>query len=198
MRDTTQPKVASRLGSGNDNVVALTHTNTHVSRSIGNDGYEIVCDNFQSVVVDSEAEMGVGSAVNKTDTIPGTSDEVGLEPRADHRSIGVGPSVRAIDEAVVGSRRPSRGSCQRKDVGCLVGPVVQEDVAEIHVVVGRSRTVDENASKNAVPSLDRKVGVIPAGSVLNSAPLVGLSIAGSDRALGDRRHAVHLLEESQC
>lgn len=75
-----------------------------------------------------------------------------------------------------------------------MGPVIQENVTKILVVVGCSRAVDENASKDAVPSLHSEVRVVPRASVLRRSPFVGLSVSRGEGALCNGRDAVHLLK----
>lgn len=51
-------------------------------------------------------------------------------------------------------------------------PIIQEQVAKVLIIISRRWAVDQNATEDAVPSLDVEVAVVPATSVLSCSPLV--------------------------
>lgn len=69
-------------------------------------------------------------------------------------------------------------------------PVVQEEHAQVFIVVGRSRTIDDDTTKDTLPRLQCKVRMIPGASVLYCSPRVSDSVLGSSWALSDRDHTV--------
>lgn len=62
-------------------------------------------------------------------------------------------------------------------------PIIQEEHTEVLIVVGRSRAVDDNASKDTLPRLESKVGMIPSRAVLQSSPSVRHSVFGGSGTL---------------
>lgn len=51
-------------------------------------------------------------------------------------------------------------------------PIVQEQVAEILVVISRCWAVDHNATEDTIPGLNVEMAVVPATSVLGRSPLI--------------------------
>jgi hypothetical protein len=72
-------------------------------------------------------------------------------------------------------------------------PVVQEKMAQIHIVVCTCRTIDQNPAKYPIPRLDVKVRVIPTTTVLDCPPTVGVGVTRSNRALCNAGDTVHLI-----
>lgn len=72
-------------------------------------------------------------------------------------------------------------------------PVIQEDVAKVNIIVGSCRSVDDDSTKDAVPGLDVEMRVIPAGTILNSPPAIGMLVTGGDRALSETGDTVILV-----
>lgn len=66
-------------------------------------------------------------------------------------------------------------------------------MAEIDIVVSSGGAIDSDTAEDTVPSLNVEVRVVPASTVLNSAPLVGVGVSGGDGALGDAGNAIHLV-----
>lgn len=69
-------------------------------------------------------------------------------------------------------------------------PVIQEHHTEILIVIGRGRTVNDNSSKDALPSLQSEVGVVPRRTVLRSSPGVSDLLSGCSWTLRDRYDTV--------
>lgn len=101
LRDSTHPEVSSRLGSSDNNVVSLAHANADISGVVGDDRDEVRRDDLHGVVVDSEAEVRVSSAVHETNTVTLARLKAGLEPRSDDSVIILSPGVCAVDQTVV-------------------------------------------------------------------------------------------------
>lgn len=51
-------------------------------------------------------------------------------------------------------------------------PIIQEQVAEVLIIISRGWAVNDNATKDAIPGLDVEMAVIPATSVLGCSPFV--------------------------
>lgn len=79
------------------------------------------------------------------------------------------------------------------EICTYVVPVIHKDMPKVNIIIGTCRAIDQNSSKEPVPSLHVEVRVIPAGAILDSAPRVGQRIAGGNRALSDTRRPVHLV-----
>ena len=69
-------------------------------------------------------------------------------------------------------------------------PIVQKQHTQIFIVIGRSRTIDYDATKDTFPRLQSKVGVVPGGSVLYGLPCVRYGIFGSRGTLSDRNDTI--------
>lgn len=159
--DRTQPEVTSGLGSGDDNIITLAHTNANGSGVVRDNGDEVAGDDLKRVVVDGEAEVRVGCAVHETEAVALSGDEVGLKARADDGAVIQSVGVGTVDQAVLAGGRAAGGGSQGELIGSGERPVVHKDMSEILVVVGSSRAVDENAAEDTVPSLNREVRVVP-------------------------------------
>jgi len=72
-------------------------------------------------------------------------------------------------------------------------PVVQKYMTQINVVVGRCRAIDQNTSEYTIPCLDVEVGVIPASTIFDCTPLVGIRISWGNRTLCYTRDSIHLV-----
>jgi hypothetical protein len=72
-------------------------------------------------------------------------------------------------------------------------PVVEEDHAEILVIVGRGRAIDDDATKDTLVGLEREVGVIPARAILGCLPGVCDRFPDCNGALGHSSHAIMLI-----
>lgn len=72
-------------------------------------------------------------------------------------------------------------------------PVIQKDMTQINVVVGRCRAIDQDTSEYTIPCLDVKVGVIPASAIFDCTPLVGIRISWGNRTLCYTRDSIHLV-----
>lgn len=66
-------------------------------------------------------------------------------------------------------------------------------MTKINIVIGTCRSVDQDPTKNPIPSLNIEVGVIPARAILDRTPRICQGITGSNRALSDTRGPVHLV-----
>lgn len=51
-------------------------------------------------------------------------------------------------------------------------PVIQENMTKVNIVIGTCRSVDQDATKHPVPSLDIEVRMIPASAILDSTPRI--------------------------
>lgn len=134
--------------------------------------------------VDGEPEVGVQPRVDDAHPVALPGLEVPLDPRpvaeagrvAGARAVkgvlavdgGAGERRRAGGEA----RVPPRG--ERGDVRS----VLQDDGAEVFVVVGRRGAVDDHGSLQADRVLQAVVGVVPRGAVLLGDPPVGEALPG--------------------
>lgn len=189
LRDGAHPKVAfSQVLGGNNNIVALSHSDGDVGGVVWVDRHVVSSDDLQCVVVDHEAEVSVGGGIHESDAVAGVGLERGLEPGS-----AVIVRVGAVDETIRRRRRPADRGCEHEVVGGVVVPVVQDNVAKVDVVVGSRRAVDEDASKHTVPGLDIEVRVPPSSPVICCAPLVREAIAGSNRALCYASNTVHII-----
>lgn len=101
LRNGAHPEVSSRLGSSDNDVVSLAHANADIGSVEGNDGDEIVGNNFHGVVVNGEAEVRVSSRVHETNAVALARLEGGLESRANDSAIVLGPGVCAVDQTVL-------------------------------------------------------------------------------------------------
>lgn len=72
-------------------------------------------------------------------------------------------------------------------------PVVQEEHAQVFIVIGRSRAIDDDTTKNTLPCLKRKVRVVPGTSILSCSPSVCDSVPGSSRALRYRDNTILII-----
>lgn len=93
--------LTSRLRGGDNDVVALAHSDAEVGSVVGLDGHKVACNNLHGVVVDCEAEVSVSGTVDQAHAVASASDPVRLEARADNRTIVLGPGVGSVDQAVV-------------------------------------------------------------------------------------------------
>lgn len=72
-------------------------------------------------------------------------------------------------------------------------PIVQKQVTCVNVVVGRSGSVDENATKHTLPRLKREVRVVPGASILGRSPFISERLSRCNGALGYGRYAIILV-----
>ena len=75
----------------------------------------------------------------------------------------------------------------------LMIPVIQEEYAKILIVVFGGGSVDENATKDTLPRLQRKVRMVPRGAILRSPPSISNRLAWCGWALGDLTNAILLV-----
>jgi hypothetical protein len=68
----------------------------------------------------------------------------------------------------------------------LMIPVRQKDGADVDVILGLARAIDDHGPEQTTSVLSRVVRVIPRGTVKISDELVSERLAGWDRALADR------------
>lgn len=72
-------------------------------------------------------------------------------------------------------------------------PIRQEEVAKVHIVVARSRPIDDDAAEDAIPGLDIEVGMIPSCSILHRSPLVRVRVTRGNWALRKTWNTIHLV-----
>ena len=140
------------------------------------------------MVVDGKLEVCISGTIDETKAVTGSGNKRSFKARASI-IIDVGP----IDQAIVQSWWTILSSFHCQDICSRVRPIVEEEIAEIFIVICGSRAIDNDASQNAIPSLDVEMRVIPTGSVLCSSPRVSERVSWSNRALGDARNTIHLI-----
>lgn len=69
-------------------------------------------------------------------------------------------------------------------------PVVQKQVTEINIVVRSGGAVDQNTAEQSVPRLHVEMRVVPGGSILGCAPLIGEAVSRSDGTLSHTGNAI--------
>lgn len=65
-------------------------------------------------------------------------------------------------------------------------PVVQKEHTQVLIVIGRSRAIDHDSTKDTLPRLQSKVGMIPSRAILRCLPSVRYSIFRGCGTLSDR------------
>ena len=73
---------------------------------------------------------------------------------------------------------------------CRVVVVIDNDVTEINVVVGRRRPMDDYRSKHACTVLGREMAMIPRRPVRGGLEFVHLGMARGDGTFGDATNAI--------
>lgn len=106
------------------------------------------------MVVDGEVEMSVNSSVHQADQVRCARYKVSLEART-HAAIIV--RVRSVDQTVVQSWWSLSLCISVLRICSLVIPIVQEENTKVFIVIGGSGPMNENATEDAVPSLERVV-----------------------------------------
>lgn len=215
-----QPVVAGAGGGLDDEVDALAHGDGDAVGGVGDDGDEVGADDGQVVAVDGELEVAIGGGIDEADAVLLAGLEDGLVLGAEDALAGVvaeeGAVVRvgAVDEAVLEGRGAAGARRVPEAEGGVVRPVVEEEHAEVLIVVGRRGAVEDlfrrglmsdvyplmiliaggrgetyQAAKQTLGILQREVTVVPGGSILSDLELVGQFLAGSDGTLGHARDA---------
>lgn len=72
-------------------------------------------------------------------------------------------------------------------------PVIHKNVSKVNIIIGTCRAIDQNPTKEPVPSLHVEMRVIPAGAILDRAPRVGQRITGGNRTLSNTGSSIHLV-----
>jgi len=167
LRDGSHPEVVSHVSliSCYNDVVSLTHTDADNGSFIRFDGYKIGCNDSHGVVVDHELPMGVDSGVDEANAVRSAGGEGNIVAMT-----AVSESVGAVDQTVVENWRTIHLGGEVELINRLVVPVVEEEHTQVLVVVCRGRSIDDNAAKDALPSLQGEMRVIPSRPVLGSSP----------------------------
>lgn len=142
------------------------------------------------MVVNGEFEMSVGRNVHQADAVSGSRGEDGLMTLSNNGAVLLSEGVGTVDEPSVHGWRTADPRNESEVIRSVMRPVGQNHRAQVDVVVGCGRSIDYDATKDAIPCLNVEVGVPPRGAVLGSPPPVGSCLARSGRALGDGRNAV--------
>ena len=108
--------------------------------------------------------MRVDGGIDKAQTVRSTRSPVEAQALAGNGS-GVVVNVGTVQESSVESGRAAGFGSLPQLVDSLVVPVVEEDEANILIVVCRRRAVDENATKQTLPGLQTVVRVVPGESI---------------------------------
>lgn len=137
------------------------------------------------MVIDHELPVGVDGTIHKTDTVSGARS-----PGCCEAGTAVIIDIGAVDQPVIKCRWTDSLGVVVQFVNSLVIPIVQKQITKVFVVVGCSRSVDDDSTDDTLPSLEGEVRMVPGGTVLLSLPGVGDALPGSGWALGDRSHTI--------
>lgn len=148
LRDGAQPVVVSGLVGTNDDIVALADTDGDAGGVVRVNGDEIGRDDLQGVVVNHELPHGVDGTVDQAHAVGLSSLKVGGEAGA-----AAVIHARAVDQTGVGGRGTVGGCGGVELVTGLVEPIAEHDGAEIFVVGGGSRAVDNDTTEETVPGI---------------------------------------------
>lgn len=140
------------------------------------------------MIIYHELPVCIDSTVYKTNTISSARHPCGGEARA---TIII--DVCTIDQTVGKSRRTDCFGVVVQFIDGAVVPVIEEEIAEVLIIISRSGTVDDDSTKDALPCLQREVRMVPGGTVLLSFPGVGDALSRSSWALSDGSHTVVLV-----
>lgn len=171
-----------------------THSNAENVGSVRRNGDQVHSNNSHRVVVNHETEVRVDSSIDNSHSVRRVlGDGNGKASTGLVIIIVITINVGAVDETIVQGWGTARLGSEVKSIDSLVTPVVQEDVAEILIVVGSGGTVDQDTTKDTLPGLKTKVRVVPGGTVLLGLPGVSDLRAGRSRALCDGRYTIILV-----
>lgn len=194
--DGAHPEVVGGVGlvGSDDDVVALAHAHVEDGGGVGRDGDKVGSDDSHGVVVNHELPVGVDGSVDESHAVGGTGGPGHVEAGTGLGGVAViAVDVGAVDETVVESRGTGGLGGGVELIDGLVVPVVQEDHAEVLIVVGSGGTVDDDTTEDTLPGLEGEVGVVPGGPVLGGPPGVGHGVVGRQRALGDGADTIGLV-----
>ena len=176
---------SSRVG-GDENIGALTDRERDGCNVVRLDGDEIVCNDGHGMSVDGEALDAVGAGVDEPQPVRLSGLELELGDTCVGRAGGLvacggsGGAIKvhlAVDEVVVRGHagRAAGGEHVLDQIKVrAVVPVGEHDGAEIDVVLGLGRAVDDNGADDAAGVLRRVVGVVPGCAVEACFELVGV------------------------
>lgn len=146
--DRAQPVVVGRLISLDNDIVSLANTNVDGLSGEGLDRDQISSDDSQGVVVDAEAEVRVEGRVDEAETGAGSGGNGSLELGTASISEGIG----SVDKSVLRGRRSGGLGLLEEGVGSLVVPVRKQQSALVVIIGSGGRAVDDNTSKDTVPT----------------------------------------------
>ena len=176
------------LIGGHHNIISLSDGDGELFGLVGNDGHKISGDDSEGVSIKLHLEVIV-------DTIVDDAHEMflaGLElERCSCASRSIWLDVLAVDQVIGGSwRSESLSELIRLKDGQRGVPVADHDGAQIDVIVGRGRSVDNHRTQDTGTVLGGEVCVIPCCAILSGLETVCLSLTRCNRTLSDTRHAI--------
>lgn len=72
-------------------------------------------------------------------------------------------------------------------------PILNDELTSADISSLSHRTVDQHGTESSFIGLKTQVRMVPREAIVGCLPSVGLTLAGSERTLGDRNDAVHLV-----
>lgn len=165
----------------------LTNSKLQRSSTVWNNRNEIGRSNSEVVVVDLNTEMTVHGSVDEAEKILLAFLEC---PHLARTSRPIRPDVFTIQQVIACGWRSLSFSSVIFLKGCLIIRIANKDRAEIFVIVGRARPVNDDRSLYTITILSREMAVIPRSTILRCLEKICLGGARSKWAFSNTIDAI--------